>query len=244
MTDTTALRMNGYLVDPTSPLIVCRREGARWAQERTGYIRIDIDRDTKIAREIVEKLLEVVDSPRALLGRTSQGSAVMLFRAGEKPVSPDMQGTHSRGHFELALGSGEKITIDIDSVGAVIVPNYSWGKRSPESVPRHELPELTSDVGDAVITEAFKLGCTWAPTAEEIAAEAARQERYKQIAADIASGKLIPNPTPEQQLEIDDNKLVAAHEGAEFHEYDGNFANLVISARRRVARRKAQAVAA
>jgi hypothetical protein len=237
MSNRDILRLNGYSATAEGH-IQCSREGARYVQERCAVVHIEG------ARELVEHLLGFIDEPRALLGRAKNGAAVLLFRGDERNVVPRIHGDDKRnGVFALTTQSGERITVTCKSGGGALDPSaYTWQRgRSPLEIERDRLPLLCADTVEAVIAEAFKLGCTWAPTAEEIAAEAARQERYAKIAADIASGKLIPNPSPEQQLEIDDNALVAAHEGAEYHEYDGNMAVVVLAARRRVALRKAHA---
>jgi hypothetical protein len=237
MTNTNTLTMLGYSATAEGH-IELQREGVRYVQERCAVIHIEG------SHEMVERLLAIADSPRALTGR-AKNSAVLLFKADERNVAPSIQG-HRRGDgvFDLALPSGERITVSCKSAGLLDLSAFTWQKnRSPLEIERDRLPLLTSDISEAVLLEAFKFA-TWAPSAEDIAAEAARKERRAKIAAGIASGKINPNPTPEQQLEIDDNKLVAAHEGAEYHEYDGNMAALVLAARRRVASRKAAAEAA
>jgi hypothetical protein len=240
MSNTHTLRMLGYSATAEGH-IQLQREGVRYVQERCAVIHIEGG-----GHELVGQLLAIADEPRALTGRAKNGAAVVLFKANERSVLPGIQGDGRRdGVFELALPSGERITISCKSEGLLDLSAFTWQKnRSPLEVSRDSLPALFAETGEAVISEARKLGCTWAPTAEEIAAEAARKERLAKIAADIASGKLNPNPTPEQQLEIDDAALVAAHEGAGYHEYDGHLPALVLAARDRVARRRAAAEAA
>src|SRR5258708_27452827 len=69
---TQTLRLNGYIVNE-SGRIECTREGERYEQSRTAIIQIDG------GREIVDRLIAVANSPRALVRRTRDGSAVLLF---------------------------------------------------------------------------------------------------------------------------------------------------------------------
>src|SRR5258707_5268149 len=95
---TQPLRLNGYIVNE-SGRIECTREGERYEQSRTAIIQIDG------GREIVDRLIAVADSPRALVGRTRDGSAVLLFRHdGGRNFTPYIPG-YPAGVLDLVLNS-------------------------------------------------------------------------------------------------------------------------------------------
>jgi hypothetical protein len=76
------LRMMGYIVNE-SGFIECDREGERYEQSRVAIIEI------YGGREVVDLMIAVADSPRALVGRHSDGAAVLVFRRdGEKRFEP------------------------------------------------------------------------------------------------------------------------------------------------------------
>lgn len=234
MTDTThRLRLNAYSVNDAGH-IQCFRDNR--PDEWAAVLRVDLERDTPTGREIVERLLALVDEPRALLGRAKNGSFVLLFRSDSNPV-PYIQGSDSSrdGVFKLATQAGERFTVTCAMVGqALDVAGYTWPKgRSPLEISRDALPILTSDIGAAVMAEAFKVA-TWASNWEQHQAAAARLD---QLRADLASGK-IKILTDEERDAAKDEELVARYEGVELSMHDGALANHVISARRRVAHRK------
>jgi hypothetical protein len=243
MSNRDTLRQGGYSVDDAGR-IQCQREGTRYEQERCAVIRVDLEPDSKRGRELVDAVVAAADTPRALLGRARNGSAVLLFRC-ENPhnLVPHIQGRIStNGIFELATrDTGERFTVTIASEGQTLDLNgYSWPKgRSPLEISRDSLPNLTSDVGEVVLKAAFE-SATWAPSAEEIQTEAEREERVAHFKADVASGKIRLNKTEAELLAEEDAKLVEGA-SADLTPHDGIFAQLVIAARRRIERRKADA---
>src|SRR5258708_26825880 len=78
---TQTLRLNGYIVNE-SVRIECTREGERYEQSRTAIIQIDG------GREIVDPLIAVADSARALVGRTRDCSVVRLMVADCRSTFP------------------------------------------------------------------------------------------------------------------------------------------------------------
>ena len=61
----------------------------RFAHEHCGILRVEISRDSKDARALVDAVIAAIDEPRALLGCDRRGGAVMLFRA-EKDKDRDL----------------------------------------------------------------------------------------------------------------------------------------------------------
>lgn len=248
---TQQLRLNGYLADDAG--LVCHKEGLRYAQERTAVIHLAGD------REIIDKLVECADSPRALLGR--RGSAVvMLFRC-EGDYLPFVAGdTRRNGVFELAQRSdGSPLTITIRSEGQTVdTSKYSWAPRpvyrlqlgdaaanSPLEIERDRLPVLTSDISRAIVDEAFKLDYTWAEQVKQDREVAARIEKFH---ADVAAGRVkvqTPEEIAEEHQARSDAAMVEANLGRDISWADGNGAQLVLAARgRHEARQRKQSDAA
>jgi hypothetical protein len=231
------LRLNAYSVTADGK-IECHREGRD--DERIAVLRIDLARDSKAGRDIVERLLGLIDEPRALRGTAKSGSAVLLFKCGKYNPVPSVQGDTDRtGVFKMATHDGEvRFTITCASHGQTLDPSaYAWLRgRNPLEIDRDRLPVLTDDTGKAVIEAALKLG-SWASQIDQELAAAARLDQLK---ADLAAGK-IKILSEEEEAAAEDDALVAAHVGEVFEAYDGNMAALVLRARRRVARRKAAA---
>ena len=72
------LRLNGYSANDAG--IVCDSGIERFKHELTGILRIEISRDTKEARAVVDAVIAAIDEPRALCGRDRRGGGVLLFR--------------------------------------------------------------------------------------------------------------------------------------------------------------------
>jgi hypothetical protein len=239
---TQQLRLNGYLADPAGG-IVCHKEGVRYKQERTAIVHLVGD------RELIDKLVECADSPRALVGRRSDGSAVMVFRCeGDYLpfVAGDTRRTRGNGVFELAQradGSPLTITIGCEGLG-VGVSGYSW-TRSPLEIERDRLPVLTSDISQAIVDEAFKLDCTWIETVKQDREVAARIEKFH---ADVAAGRVkvqTPEEIAEEHQARADAAMVEANLGRDIGWADGNAAQMILAARgRHEARQRAKQNAA
>lgn len=235
----TALRLNNYDADDAGR-IICQREPAigygnnvpaRHMRNLVGVIRID-----STARELVDAVLLELDEPAALCGRKRDGSAILLFRVGDhqeqRHVTPNVPG-HIGNTFELALRTGEPVTITVQSIGEVVdVGSWSWGKnRSPLEVSRTALPRLTPDIGALAIETAFKLGCGWAGQI--------RQEQ--ETAARTAAAGPVVEESETDRIQREQEELVAANEGKIIGQSDGIFGDLILSARRAVAWRKKKA---
>jgi hypothetical protein len=232
------LRALGYSANESG--IICHRTGKhrdRYLHERCGILKIDLEHDFKGGRELVEKLLAVIDEPRSIVGRARNGSAVVLFKAGEFNVEPTVNNGGQKGVFDLALkATGELVTITCASEGQTLDPTaYTWAKvRSPYDVPRDALALLFDDIGSAVVKEAFDLDMTWAslvPTPEELAEQNARHA--------IALAEY-----ERTQYEADLKLLADVPDDVKLSVRDGDWAVSVLAARERMAERKSQAVEA
>ena len=82
--------------------------------------RVEVSRDSKDARALVDAVIAAIDEPRALTGRDRRGGAVLIFKAG-------MGVNNSRREF--ALRGGEEIVITFGSEGYTLDPNlFQWPK--------------------------------------------------------------------------------------------------------------------
>jgi hypothetical protein len=223
--------MNGYSVDGAGH-IECSRDGVRFAHERVGIVRVDISRDTRDARALVDAVIGSIDEPRALTGRDRRGGAVLLFRVDRGVGINNVR-------LELALRDGTEITIAFGSEGQSVDPeSYSWPKgRAPADVARDLLPPLYNDFAEIAHSAAWAAG---ARPADEWQRERAAEERIEQLKADVAAGRVKLNLTPEERAAEADAKLVEDNAGRELHGHDGIFAMLVLAARQRMERRKTE----
>jgi hypothetical protein len=235
--DIDALRMNGYAV--VDERIACRAgvearpyDPNSWrnvdaGSERfadTHLVAIVVDILSGDGRAIVDAILASADSPRALVGRKRNGSAVLLFKC---PAG--MTGANRLEHY--GTHSGVRFTLSIVSEGATLVTEaYDWPKnRSPLEVERDRLPSLTLDV-PVLITEAIKAaGCV-----SQSMIEQARQDE-----TDSARYATMKIPSAAEEAELADLDLVRRFEGQHLTQWDGPMAQDVIRARRVVAARAA-----
>jgi hypothetical protein len=177
----------------------------------------------------VDKLIEAADSPRALIGRKRDGSAVLLFKCGNESVSKRAEEFGTRDQ-------SVKFSIAVQSEGATLdISEYTFAKeRSPLNFQRDLLPALTNDVPSLVLEATEKLGCaTWSHVLYLEAAEA----ESARINARFASGEL-KIPTAQERLEAEQEQLVADNEGKDISVWDGAYATMVIAARKVVAYRR------
>jgi hypothetical protein len=217
--------MMGYIVNESGS-IVCTREGERYEQSRTAIIQIDGP------REIVDRLIAVADSPRSLVGRSRDGSAVLLFRhdsyysGGGVSATNSIRGTDStyasvggggsflardfgQGVLDLVLsGNGEPLRLAFG--GDALDPSaWTWPKgRSPADVPRDSLPNLTGDVCGDIRREALQLGTDAKAAREEAERNKAFEARRAKYIADLAKPK-----SAEQLLFEEDEKILAQYAG-------------------------------
>ena len=231
------LRLNGYSANDAG--IVCDAGIERFKHERTGILRIEISRDTKDARALVDAVIAAIDEPRALLGRDRRGGVVMLFRV-EQIFSNAATDAISREEF--ALRGGEELVITLASEGATVEPDaYTWIKgRSPLDISRDALPPLSQELGDIANDAAWTAG---ARSPEEFARER-EADRYR---ADLASGKIkvrTEAELAEHEQVRNDAAIVAANAGIEYIWTDGFAAQLVLEARTRHAARQRKQTAA
>lgn len=242
------LRELGYSVDADGKIICHRRHETksavlptRYQHERCGVLRIDLDRDSKAGRELVERLILVVDEPRALIGRTRNGSAVMLFRATEETVLPAINGQiyDERGRvlFELVAADGLRFQIECTTHAVLDPSEYTWAKgRSPLDVPHDSLAVLFADIGEAVIDAAFKTGAQWASIYDADEARARKLEKSRPAyEARLAAGYYSADAIQARE----DEALVASNPEGNYWS-DGAMGTLIEQARRRIAMRKQQ----
>jgi hypothetical protein len=220
-----ALRLAAYSVTAQGH-ILCHDE--KRPDERVAVLRIDGP------REIVDRLLAIVDEPRALLGRNASG-AVLLFKFGRDPV-PYIQGNARRdGVFEMSTRDGQKFTITCASDGTIDTSNYTWkNNRSPLEVESFRLPVLTDDIGAAVVRLAFSFA-TWASIVEDEQKRAARTAEYQRA---LAAGEI--KVLTDAEREAAEDEEIAASMGNDISLSDGPLAVRCIGARKRIALRKQQ----
>jgi hypothetical protein len=228
-TNTThQLRLNGYGADSDGRLICYRTPEYRYGHEQLGVIQINAPKD------FAAKIVASLDYEPACLVGIGRDHMVVLFRTATRNVRAN--------HPFIIAGKQGSLFATVEGA-PVDVSDFQWrNDRSPVSVPYSALPPLFEDHVEAALAAVTGFGGTLCslPTAAEIAAQRAREERYAKYREEIAQGL----HTPEKIAEREDDALVADHEGVEYAEYDGNMAALVLAARRRVARRKADAEAA
>lgn len=196
------LRLNGYSVNDAGH-IVCQREGGRYEQERTAIIQIDG------GREIVDRLIAVADSPRALIGRSRDGAAVLLFRHdGEHTFTPSILDHHGNV-FDLLLNSNHEPLRLAFGCDGLDPSAWVWAKgRSPADVPRDSLPNLTFDLSQDVAVEALK----HAREARYIRAEIERTKAFEERRAKYVANLAKPKTAEQLQLE-EDEKILEQYAG-------------------------------
>jgi hypothetical protein len=227
------LRLNGYIVNDRGH-IEANREGERYYQSRAAIIQIDG------GREIVDRLIGVADSPRALVGRSREGSAVLLFRRdGEGWFVPDVNYRGVVGAFDLVMntnGSPLRLVFGCESLDPAA---WSWAKgRSPADVPRDSLPNLTRDVSGDIAREALKHAGDAQAAREEAERNKAFEERRAKYLADLAR----PKTADELQAE-EDEKILAQYANEVLAWNDPDKARLDAARSRFAARRKQTAAA-
>jgi hypothetical protein len=228
------LRLNGYIVNESGS-IASSREGERYEQSRTAIIEIDG------GREIVDRLIAVADSPRALVGRSRDGSAVLIFRRdGERnciPYIPNHRG--NAGVFDLALNSnGEPLRL-VFGCETLDPSTWTWAKgRSPADVARDSLPNLTADVCGDVAREALSHASDARAAREEAERNREFEERRAKYIADLARPK-----TAEQLQAEEDNEIITRYANEVLAWNDPDKARLDAARSRFAARRKQTAAA-
>jgi hypothetical protein len=244
MSNTHQLRFKGYIVNDQGH-VEANREGERYEQSRVAIIQIDG------SREIVDRLIAVADSPRALVGRSRDGSAVLVFRRdGERnflPYNPNHQGAvfdlvmHSDGEpLRLVFGCG---TLD-PSVWTWITFEQPPNKlvnvkgRSLLETPRDSLPNLTRDVCDDIAREALKHAGDARAAREEAERSKAFEARRAKYLADLAKPK-----TAEQLQAEEDDEIITRYANEVLAWNDPDKPRLD-AARSRIAARLKQTVAA
>jgi hypothetical protein len=240
------LRELGYSVDADGKIICHRKHETRSAvlttrylHERTAIIRFSLDQDSKAGRELVEHLILVVDEPRALVGRTRNGSAVMLFRVTEDTSVTPYQisgGQYNQSVFEL-VANGVRLSFEITSDAVLDPAAYIWQKgKSPLDVRRDDLGTLFADACQTVIDAAFKAGAQWAELYDADQARAREFEtRIKpEHEARVAAGYY----SPEAIQAREDEALVANAPPHTNWLSDGPIGAAIVEARKRIAMRK------
>jgi hypothetical protein len=246
MNRTDTLRLNGYAVD-TQGRIACRAgvkarhfdpnswrpidqmNSDRFEQTWLAVIAFDVAQGD--ARSIVDALIVAADSPRALVGRKRNGSAVMLFKC---PAG--MIGTNRVEDYGTR-GAVARFSLSILSEGATVdMSDYSWEKnRSPLDIEHDRLPTFTVEVPTLVTEAASAAGCNAWTLIERARADA---EYNARLVARVASGEL-KIPTAQEEREAEEERLVAQYEGQRVSMWDGPLANDILRARKVVAARRA-----
>jgi hypothetical protein len=226
------LRLLGYSANDAG--IICVREGERYAHERAGILKIEISRDTREARAIVDAVIAAIDEPRALLGRDKRGGVVMVFR---------LQMWINTSRVELALRSGEQIAITIGAENlAVELDAFTWqNSRPPTNVSRDSLPPLFPEFMDIAQRVAEAAG---ALPAKEIERIRETEARVAQFQADVAAGRVKLKTDAELAEDAQarsDAELVAEWKGETVRPDDGGAARSVLAARARHAVRLSRA---
>ena len=244
MNTKTALRQNGYSVAANGHIEFYRHKERTDEHTCAIFFTLARDCDSKADHELIDRLIEFVGEPRALLGRGTanaedSATAVLLFRRGAHPAKPNISG-HQGDVFKLATRDGRtRFRIMVLSEGddlGLNVSAFKWEKdRSPLDVGVWQLPILTSEAAKAVINEAFRLDCSWASQVEKDLADAQRME-------DIRSGKIVLE-TDEARQVAEDAAIVERYKDAVFGQFD-ELRQIVHGARYRVAKRAAEAATA
>jgi hypothetical protein len=190
------LRLNGYIVNE-SGFIECDREGERYEQSRVAIIEI------YGSREVVDLMIAVADSPRALVGRHSDGAAVLVFRRdGEKRFEPYVSGSTGKV-FDLVMNTNGQPLRLVFGVDGLSASTWTWGKgRSPADVSRDSLPNLTADVCDDVAREALGLATDARAVREEAERNKGFEQRRAKYLADLARPKTADELQAEEDREI------------------------------------------
>jgi hypothetical protein len=206
----------------------------RISEKSIGLIRIDLDsKDPKAARAVIDQIIERADEPTIAIGRTRNGSAVLVFRS-EKPWRnvPSIAGAeHNQRVFPLASSDGNvRLTINCD-VESLDDSAYSWATK----VEAEQLPTLpdVAGLGQKIIEAAFALGLTWASLVDQ---DTAREQRAAKLKADIAAGRVKIKTDEELQAERD-AEIVRETAGREYSWTDGIAAQEILAARHRHAQR-------
>lgn len=246
----TQLKLNGYAVTvdgnsidahPGAPVSRGLVDPApRFQFMRLAIIRFDVERGN--ARDLIEQIIAEADiSPRALVGRKRDGSAVILFRFEKDfPISPNRTADTNDGAYKLAAkDDSARFSLTVKSEGQTLdVSEWTWVKgRSPLEVSRDALPVLTVDVSTAVVEAAREIGTT----AFAIEYQRKSDEESEKLRARMVTGE-IP-ATLQKQADAEDDALVAQYEGQDVNTWNmGNAGMLVQQARARVAAREAAKV--
>jgi hypothetical protein len=238
MNRTDTLRLNGFAVD-TQGRIACRAgvqprhfDLTSWRPaepnvqrlEQTWLVAIVIEVVHGDAREIVDALIAAADSPRAIVGKRRNGSAVLLFKC-----PPGMSGHNLVEEYGTRDGA-VRFSLSILSEGATVDASaYAWDKaRSPLEVDHSRLAAFTAEV-PALVTEAAKARSTaWSLI-----------EREREDEANNAKYATMRIPTEQETREAEEERLVAQYEGQHVSMWDGPLANDILRARKVVAARRA-----
>ena len=232
------LRELGYSSDESGN-IICHRQGAtlqRFLHERCGVLRIELEQDSKAGRELVDKLLTVVDEPRALIGRTRNGSAIVLFQVTttDNVALTDRYGNDCSFEFVSSEGAVRfKISCTSD---AVLNPSeYTWAKnRSPTDVPRNQLAVLFADIGQTVVDAAK----AWGAKDAEIYDEDQKREREWEARKPEIERKMAEGYYSEEAEKQRQDEDLVRGQPEDMGPSDGPMGFLVFAARRRIALRK------
>jgi hypothetical protein len=240
MNRTDTLRLNGYAVD-TQGRIACRAgvkarhfdpnswrpidqmNSDRFEQTWLAVIAFDVAHGD--ARSIVDALIVAADSPRALVGRKRNGSAVMLFKCPAGTIGSN------RGEDYGTRGAVARFSLSILSEGATVdISDYSWERnRSPLDIEHDRLPTFTVEVPTLVHEAASAAGCNaWSLI-----------EREREDEANNAKYATMRIPTEQETREAEEERLVAQYEGQHVSMWDGPLANDILRARKVVAARRA-----
>ncbi len=173
----TQLRQNGYGAESDGRLICHRTPEYRYEHEQLGVLLIQIAAgDSKTAKNFIAEVLAAIDEPACLIGiSTGLNLAMVLFRTSSRNV---------KARHDFIFEGKQGLLLATTEAPPFNVGELNWhNDRSPLTVARNALPPLFDDHVEHAVRAVTEFGGRLGslPTPEEIAAEAARQERSRRF---------------------------------------------------------------
>ena len=207
--DTAKLRLNGFSADQHGHDLLAR--GERWNHERTeNILQINVSKDT--ARSLVGATVLAINEPRCLVGCTSNGSAVLLFR-----VDPRSSTNNKHVSYELPSGEGIEIIFGSENL-TVAVDKFTWEKgRSPLEISRDALPPLRDE--HLKSCRAYRVRNGRPPSVRRFERQRESERRVEVMRQRLANGETPESMEADRQHE-EDLKLVERYAGQEPGQFD------------------------